>query len=132
MDRLQQIRELLIETCYSNEKASKYFESKIDDQNMLQILVSIAVDEDDFGGDAPMAAGSYIPMYPVPMLKEYEKEFLDILVREYSDARPEDIALALAKIQSSAAKPIIEQNIKELEYGPRCEIFEEALKLYES
>ncbi len=132
MKNLQEIRELLIESCYSCEESTNYFYSKLDDENVLQALVLIAGDEEDFGGDAPMAAGDYIPKYPASMLIKYERQFLDILIREYSDVRTEDIAKALAKMQSRKAKPIIEAYISELEYGPRYEKFKEALRFYES
>ncbi len=128
---LQDIRELLIETMHSNDSADSYFHQKLVDREMLKILVRIALDDEDFGGDAPMAAGDYIHQYPAEWLKEHEASFLDILKREYSDARPEDIALALAKFKSLSAKSFIEKEIRELEWGPRCERFEAALALYD-
>ncbi|OUS05843.1 hypothetical protein A9Q81_03615 [Gammaproteobacteria bacterium 42_54_T18] len=126
----QEIRELLIDTCHSNDLAVQFFEEKLGDKELLELLVRIAIDEEDYGGDAPMAAGDYIFKYPVEWLEKYEESFVDILKREHSAVRPENIAMALAKIKSPAAKTLIEREIKALEYGPRCEKIKIALELY--
>lgn len=125
------IRSLLIETCYSNEEATSFFDQRLNDQNLLDLLVKIALDEDDRGGDAPMAAGDFIYKFPSERLKEYETQFISILKREYSSARSEDIAMALAKFKSVEAKDFIEKEIRELEYGSRCEKFRIALRMYD-
>ena len=126
----QDVRELLIDTMHSNEQANKYFITKSNDKEMLKMLVRIAIDEEDHSGDAPMAAGNYIYQYPADWLAEYEDVFIYILLREYSDVRTEDIAMALARFKSVKAKPLIENEIKELQWGPRCERLQQALELY--
>ena len=127
----QDIRELLIDTMHSNEDAIQYFVTKLNDKEMLKLLVRIAVDDEGYGGDAPVATGDYIHQYPVEWLVEYEDVFLSILRREYSDVRTEDIAIALAKFGSAKAKPLIEGEIEELKWGPRCDRLKLALDLYE-
>ncbi|WP_024330164.1 hypothetical protein [Simiduia agarivorans] len=124
------IRELLIETCYSNEQAATFFEQRLEDEALLAILVTIALDEDDFGGDAPMASGDYIPRYPTECLKNYEPQFLAILESEWASVRHEDIALALAKINSSKGKDLTKKWLSELGEGPRYEKFKQAYEQY--
>ncbi len=128
---IDEVRELLIETCYSNKDAERYFSERLDDRELLELLVQVAVDDEDYGGDAPMAAGEWIYKYKKEWLSDFETVFLDILRREFSVVRTEDIALALAKIDSIQAKLLIEKEIEVLEYGPRCERFKESLRMYE-
>ncbi|MBU2709430.1 hypothetical protein KCM76_25800 [Zooshikella marina] len=125
------IRELLIETCYSNEQANAFFEERLEDEALLEILVYIAFDEDDYGGDAPMASGDYIPRFPAESLKQFEPQFLSILETEWASARHEDIALALAKINSIKGKELTEKWLSELGEGPRYEKFKQAYEQYE-
>jgi hypothetical protein len=124
------IRELLIETYYSNDLAVQYFEERLNDKELFKLLVRIAIDDEDYSGDAPMAAGDYLYKFPLEWIREYETDFLKILKREYSDVRSEDIAMALAKIKSVKAKSLILSEIEELGYGPRYDRFKEALLLY--
>ena len=124
------IRELLIETCYSNEQACAFFEERLEDDALLEILVSIAIDEDDYGGDAPMASGDFIPRYPAESLKKYEQQFLGILESEWASVRHEDIALALAKINSNQGKVLTQKWLTELGEGPRYEKFKKAFEQY--
>ena len=129
----EDIRCLLIATYYSDEEAKNFFLERLNDRDLLDVLIKVALDEGDYNGDGPMAAGDYIHKFSSKWLKEYEEILLTILYREnYSSVRPEDIAMALASFKSPKAKSFILDNINELGEGPRFESFKEALKKYEA
>ena len=77
-----------------------------------------------------MASGDYIPRYPADSLMQYETQFLTILESEWASVRHEDIALALAKINSSKGKDLTKKWLSELGEGPRYEKFKQAYEQY--
>ncbi len=60
------IRETLIEACHSSDEADRFFRLHLDKPELLAILVRIAKDDDDYGGDAPMTAAYYVQSFLHP------------------------------------------------------------------
>ena len=112
----QYIREKLIQACHSSKQARQYFESRLDDVPLLNCLVKIAVDAEDYGGDAPMEAAYYFSRYPSNLIEKHDKDLIAALprVNGYGGA----IALALGKAKSLTAKPLI---LSELGDGERLD-----------
>jgi hypothetical protein len=92
------------------------------------MLIRIAKDDDDHGGDAPLTAAFYVAEFPAPMLQSYEQTFREMLpvVNGYGGS----IALALGKTKSAAGRQMI---IEQLGNGTRfdADSFRRALKEYD-
>jgi hypothetical protein len=122
------IRELLIESCHSSADANRFFKSHLNDAELLECLVNIAVDAEDYGGDAPMEAAYWVSEFPAALIKKHEKELIAVL--SSADVNGSLIALALGKTQSLMAKPLI---LAELGDGQRYDawLFRKALAYYD-
>lgn len=73
------IRELLIASCHSSLKAQRFFESQLDSAELLDCLMRIAVDADDYGGDAPMQAARYISQFSPNLIEKHEEDLIAAL-----------------------------------------------------
>ena len=122
------IRELLIASCHSSIKVQQYFDSRLDDPELLRLLWSIAKDEAGYLGDAPMQAAYYLSKFPPNLLRPYETELLAML--SDVDGYGGHIAVALGKVKSDVGKQAI---LKELGDGSRFDawLFRKALRFYE-
>ena len=122
-----EIRKLLIDSCHSSKEAEAEILKKLTDPMVISLLVEIALDEMDHGGDSPMQAAYYLSQAAVELLEGYEEELIKILSGElpYSG----HAALALGRMQSKNARPII---VSELGEGgfPSAWLYEEALAKY--
>ena len=121
------IRDLLIGSCHSSKEAQIFFEAHRNDHEVLDLLIRIAKDEEDYGGDAPMQAAYFASQFPGHLLLPYEAELRAMLpvVRGYGG----HVALALGKTKSIAGKEAI---LNELGDGTRFDawLFRQALSQY--
>jgi hypothetical protein len=60
------VRELLILSCHSSPLAQQYFESRLGEEELLDVLLGLA--EDDYSGDAQMTASYWVSRFPVELL----------------------------------------------------------------
>jgi hypothetical protein len=122
------VRDLLIDSCHSSKQAQGFFEARIDDEKLLQLLISIAKDAEGYLGDAPMQAAYYASQFSGESLLPYEAELIDMLPRV--DGYGGHVALALGKTKSAPGKKAI---LSELGDGTRFDswLFREALSHYE-
>lgn len=113
-DPAPRIRELLIDSCHASHAAEDYFRSRFDDIELLQLLVTIAADTEDYGGDAPMQAAYWTSQYPAELLVPHEPALLEMLpiVNGYGG----HIAFALGKTGTVRGREAI---LRELGDGRR-------------
>ena len=123
------VRQLLIDSCHSSEVADKKLLGSLSSPEFVSLLVKIALDEDDYQGDAPMQAAYYLSQAPVEMLKPFEQKLLSLLTT--ANGYGGYVALTLGRMQSALAKAVI---TSELGNGERFDVwlFKEALKQYEA
>lgn len=73
------LRELLIWTTSRTTAATidAYFAAHLYDPELLDALISIALEGDD-AGDAPWAAANTLAMFPAPMLMRYRSQLVEL------------------------------------------------------
>lgn len=123
------VRRKLIESCHSSKEAHEYFVERLDDWTLLSLLMRIAEDAEDYGGDSPMQAAFYASQFSGDFLKPFEPKLLDLLtqVNGYGG----HIALAIGKTKSLRGKAALES---ELGDGSRFDawLFKKALAEYDA
>lgn len=67
----ESLRELLTLSVHSARGASDYFDAHLQDENLLERLVGIAIDEEGHEGDAPMAATHWLEQAPAFLLRRH-------------------------------------------------------------
>jgi hypothetical protein len=122
----QATRQLLIESCHSSVAAEQQILSELSTPAFVRLLVQIAVDADDFQGDAPMTAAYYLSLAEPELTKPHEPELLALLT--IADGYSGSIALALGRMKSLQAKPTIEQMLAQGSWP--VETFRQALAYY--
>lgn len=124
----EKARLLLIDSCYSSKEADEELLKNLSSPEFVSLLVKIALDEDDYEGDAPMQAAYYLSKAPVDLTKPFEKQLFRLL--PVASGYGGHVALTLGRMKSAEAKAIIQA---ELGDGARFEawLFIEALKQYE-
>ena len=120
-------RKLLIDSCHSVEEAEKQIHSELKSGEFVNLLVRIAIDEDDYQGDAPMQAAYFVSQAATQFIAPHENVLLQLL--ESANGYAGFVALSLARIKSTNAKPIIAQRLKE-GWWPE-HLYQEALSCYE-
>lgn len=104
------IRCLLIDSVYSKNDAKDFFAKNLNNSELLNILVEIAVD--DYSGDARMEAAYWISKFDTILLKNIEKDLLSIQEDEL-DSIVCHILVALGRIKSKEGlKFLIEKRIE--------------------
>lgn len=63
------VRQLLILECHSSPLARQFFEDRLSNGELLNILIRLAVD--DYSGDAQMTGSYWVSRFPVSMLKTH-------------------------------------------------------------
>jgi len=121
------VRELLIRSCHSSSEAVRELLSELSSPAFIDLLVRIAVDADDHGGDAPMQAAYFLSRASPAHIRIHEKQLVALL--NTADGYSGHVALALGRIQSPEAKPIIANRLIE-GWWPE-HLYREALSLYE-
>jgi hypothetical protein len=118
------IREYLIDSCHSSEAAEKFFRARLLDADLLSLLVHIARDADDHGGDAPMQAAYWASQFPPELLICHESALLERL--PVVDGYAGHVALALGKTGSHRGRAAI---VEQLADGKRFDawLFRDAL-----
>jgi hypothetical protein len=122
------IRETLISACHSSNEADNFFRLHLDNPKLLALLVHIAKDDKDYGGDAPMTAAYYVSEFPPQMLEQHEQTLREMLPT--IDGYGGHVALALGKTRSPAGRQVI---IEQLGDGTRIDahLFRRALSEYD-
>ena len=122
------IRAKLVDSCHSSKEARDFFLARLADPQLLALLMKIAEDAEEWGGDAPMQAAHFASQFPGGLLSPYEPKLLNLLatVNGYSG----HIALALGKTRSPRGKAAL---LSELGDGSRSDawLFKKALDEYE-
>jgi hypothetical protein len=118
------VRELLIQSCHSSEEAHQFFALHRADAALLSVLIEIAVDAGDHGGDGPMQAAYFASQFSAELLAPYAAVLLRLLPR--ADGYGGHVAVALAKCRSPEGRAAI---IAELGDGSRFDawLFMQAL-----
>lgn len=95
------IREQLIDAMHGLEEATKYFENKLNDLELLKLLIKIAMD--DYSTDASAAASYWISHFEEGLLKEVEGKLL-ILQKYKLDSISGFAIIALSRINSAKGR----------------------------
>jgi hypothetical protein len=74
-----EIREALIDSCHSSKEAQSAIEECLSDTDFISLLVKIALDEEDYGGDAPMQAAFYLSKASPALTRQYEEVLIPLL-----------------------------------------------------
>ena len=119
-------RELLIDSCHSSVEAKRRIIAELGSQDFIRLLVRIAVDADDYEGDAPMQAAYFLSRASPALTKPYEAELLALLTT--AEGYSGSVALTLGRMKSQEAKPIISRMLAE-GFWP-AHAYEEALAQY--
>ncbi len=67
---MNELREKLIASMHSNTEAESFFESRLNDPNLLLALCNICAPHDEFSNDPRMAAAYYISKFPAELLAD--------------------------------------------------------------
>lgn len=103
------IRELLIDSTHGIQKAKTYFEERLDDKLLLDVLVEFALD--DYSTDASMTASYWISQFSEDLLRGIEDDLLVLQQYELNSISVHAL-VALGKIQSTRGlKYLIESKI---------------------
>jgi hypothetical protein len=120
-------RQLLIDSCHSSTEADAALLSKLASPEFVSLLVRIALDEEDYGGDAPMQAAYYLSQAPSENVRPFEPQLLALLTT--ANGYGGHVALALGRMRSSSAKAVIQSELGDGEF-PSAWLYKEALKHY--
>ncbi len=121
-------RQLLIDSCHSSVEAEQRILEELTSPEFISLLVSIAVDADDYQGDAPMTAAYYLSKTSPHLTKPHEAVLLSLLTT--ADGYAGSVALVLGGMKSHEAQPHIAR-MAAAGYWPQ-ESFSEALSCYEA
>lgn len=117
------IRCLLIDSLHSKTDAKEFFESNVNNSELLITLVEFAID--DYSRDARMEAAYWISKFETTLLKKVEKDLLRIQEDELDNVACH-ILVALGRIKSKEGlKFLIEKRIE-----PEMYWESQALKYY--
>ena len=122
------IRKLLIDSCHSSVEAQQFFRSRLDDSKMLLLLLRIAKDDEDYGGDAPMQAAYYLSQFSASMLVPHAHELLAKL--PVTDGFASHIAVALGKTQLPEVRQALLEGLGDAS-GPDAIYYQMALEEYD-
>lgn len=105
----ENIRELLIDSLHSDSYAKSFFKNNGNESELLNILLEFVID--DYSNDARMEASYWISNFDTTLLKNVEKELLDLQDDEL-DSIAYNISIALGRIKSKEGlKFLIEKRI---------------------
>lgn len=83
------IRELLIWAAHSSRKANEFFINRLNDSELLEMLLYILLDEsEDYSNDARMKAAHYIGKFDESLLKKHKDKILYALTYEIHALHP--------------------------------------------
>ena len=121
------IREQLIASCRSSKEAQQYFLARLSDPELLSLLMTIALDTYDHGGDAPMQAAYFASQFSGSLLVRHEPALFGLLTS--ANGYGGHVALALGKTKSARGKEAL---VAELGDGSRFDawLFNKALAEY--
>jgi len=125
-----EIRRMLIETCYSSKMTEQYFLDRLSEADLLALLVKIAVDEEGYLGDAPMAAAHFVAQFPKEMLGPYEPTLFNLFPEADDSGYGASVAIALAKTGSRRGRQLIIEQLGDKSRND-ARFFQQALAEYE-
>ncbi len=106
----EKIVDLLIKAVHSNKEAAAYFESNLNNNELLSLLLDII--ENSESGDARMKASFFVSKFDENLLKSVEKKLLQLMDDEWMCVSIW-MMIALSRIKSQEAlKKIIREYIK--------------------
>ena len=120
-------RQLLIDSCAVTSEAEHRILGELQSPEFVNLLVHIAVDADDYEGDAPMQAAYFLTKASPELTRTHESALLTLLHTAQGYAG--SVALVLGRMKSQQAKPFIIQAVAE-GWWPE-HFFKEALACYE-
>jgi HEAT repeat protein len=98
-------RQLLIDSCAVTSEAEHRILGELKSDEFVSLLVHIAVDADDYEGDAPMQAAYFLTKVSPELTQPHETALLALLHTAQGYAG--DVALVLGRMKSQQAKPFI-------------------------
>ncbi|WP_226002960.1 hypothetical protein [Paenibacillus sp. BJ-4] len=101
------VRELLIDSTHGKQKAKAYFEERLDDKLLLDLLVEFALD--DYSTDASMTASYWISQFSEDLLRGIEENLLVLQQYELNSISVHAL-VALGKIQSTRGLRFLLEN----------------------
>lgn len=104
-------RQLLIDSCHSSAEAERCIAQELNSADFIDVLVRIAVDADDYQGDAPGATAHFLSQADSVLVKPHEDQLLVLL--ESADGYAGSVALTLGRMKSAGAKTLIEHRTSE-------------------
>ena len=75
------VRGLLILSCHSSPLAHRFFEERLDNEELLSVLLALAVE--DYSGDAQMTASYWVSQFPPAMLAPHATELAAVAANEW-------------------------------------------------
>ena len=121
------VRQLLIDSCHSSTEADTTLLRNLTSPEFVALLVHIALDREDYGGDAPMQAAYYLSQTPIENIRPFEAQLLALLTT--ANGYGGHIALTLGRMRSVSAKAVILEELGDGEF-PSAWLYREALKQY--
>ncbi|MEN3111988.1 hypothetical protein ACFONG_19460 [Uliginosibacterium paludis] len=123
-----EVRQLLIDSCAVTSEAERRILAELQSPEFITLLVHIAVDADDYEGDAPMQASYFLTKALPSLTRPHEAELLKLLHTAQGYAG--SVALVLGRMKSLEAKPFIAKAVAD-GWWPE-HFFQEALSCYEN
>ena len=121
-----ELRQLLIDSCHSVTLAENRILTELESADFIAQLVFIAIDALDYQGDAPMQAAYFLSTTNPSLVTPHEAELRSLV--ETADGYSGSIAVALGRMRSPLAKPLIEKRARE-GWGQQ---YDKALALYQN
>lgn len=75
------VRELLVLACHSSPVARRFFEDRLDSEELLGVLLGLAIE--DYSGDAQMTASYWVSRFPASMLAPHAAELAAVAANEW-------------------------------------------------
>lgn len=75
------VRGLLILSCHSSPLARRFFEDRLNSEELLKVLLALAVD--DYSGDAQMTASYWVSEFPPALLAPHATTLAAVAANEW-------------------------------------------------
>ena len=122
-----ELRQLLIDSCAVTSEAENRILGELQSPDFIALLVLIAVDAEDYEGDAPMQAAYFLTKASPELSRLHEVELLKLLHTAQGYAG--SVALVLGRMRSVEAKSFIAKALAE-NWWPE-HFYKEALACYD-
>ena len=75
------VRELLVLSCHSSPAARQFFETRLNSEELLGVLLGLALE--DYSGDAQMTASYWVSRFPPSLLASHVPELEAVAANEW-------------------------------------------------